>query len=160
MLNRAPCKVQSGGLKNRILIMAGGVGGGRARCPSAPFFRVRTKNLRENDRLSPICIQTGGAGTKAERGHSCPQQLANVQRDRRVRKLYFRSTLLRTRMSALRRRPKNLRDPRRLSHTVVQRAPTVRDCLILLHCAAPGALGIRLGAGRPTAVRIGAEEPL
>src|SRR5207249_4166674 len=87
---------------------------------------------------------------------SCPQQLANVHRDRRVRKLYFRSTLLRTRMSALRRRPKNLRDPRKLSYTVVQLAPTVRDCPILLHCPTPGALGIPFGAPRPTVVRIDA----
>src|SRR5437870_12920511 len=41
-------------------------------------------------------------GTPPERGHSCPQQLPNTQRDRNVRELYFRSTLLRTRMSALR----------------------------------------------------------
>src|SRR5436309_8679339 len=41
-------------------------------------------------------------GTPPERGHSCPQQLPNTQQDRNVRKLYFRSTLLRTRMSALR----------------------------------------------------------
>src|SRR5436309_9624173 len=41
-------------------------------------------------------------GTPPERGHSCPQQLSNTQRDRNVRELYFRSTLLRTRMSALR----------------------------------------------------------
>src|SRR5438128_12406687 len=42
------------------------------------------------------------SGTAPERGHSCPQQLPNTQRDRNVRALYFRSTLLRTRMSALR----------------------------------------------------------
>src|SRR5205809_537712 len=41
-------------------------------------------------------------GTSPERGHSCPQQLPNTQQDRNVRALYFRSTLLRTRMSALR----------------------------------------------------------
>src|SRR6266704_5286957 len=41
-------------------------------------------------------------GTPPERGHSCPQQLPNTQQDRNVRELYFRSTLLRTRMSALR----------------------------------------------------------
>src|SRR5439155_15018414 len=41
-------------------------------------------------------------GMPPERGHSCPQQLPNTQRDRNVRELYFRSTLLRTRMSALR----------------------------------------------------------
>src|SRR5437867_12886458 len=40
-------------------------------------------------------------GTPPERGHSCPQQLPNTQRDRNVRELYFRSTLLRTGMSAL-----------------------------------------------------------
>src|SRR2546426_1633755 len=40
--------------------------------------------------------------TPPERGHSCPQQLPNTQQDRNVRELYFRSTLLRTRMSALR----------------------------------------------------------
>src|SRR5205807_2692521 len=42
------------------------------------------------------------SGTPPERGHSCPQQLPNTQQDRNVRELYFRSTLLRTRMSALR----------------------------------------------------------
>src|SRR5438876_11839890 len=41
-------------------------------------------------------------GTPPERGHSCPQQLPNTQQDRNVRELYFRSTLLRTGMSALR----------------------------------------------------------
>src|SRR5438093_9206159 len=41
-------------------------------------------------------------GTPPERGHSCPQQLPNAQQDQNVRELYFRSTLLRTRMSALR----------------------------------------------------------
>src|SRR5213083_68357 len=41
------------------------------------------------------------SGTAPERGHSCPQQLPNTQQDRNVRELYFRSTLLRTRMSAL-----------------------------------------------------------
>src|SRR5439155_22807744 len=41
-------------------------------------------------------------GTPPERGHSCPQQLPSTQQDRNVRELYFRSTLLRTRMSALR----------------------------------------------------------
>src|SRR5439155_20209546 len=41
-------------------------------------------------------------GMPPERGHSCPQQLPNTQRDQNVRELYFRSTLLRTRMSALR----------------------------------------------------------
>src|SRR5437879_2092032 len=42
------------------------------------------------------------SGTPPERGHSCPQQLPNTQQDRNVRALYFRSTWLRTRMSALR----------------------------------------------------------
>src|SRR3989442_15234907 len=42
------------------------------------------------------------SGTPPERGHSCPQQLPNTQQDRNVRELYFRSTLLRTKMSALR----------------------------------------------------------
>src|SRR2546428_11719689 len=42
------------------------------------------------------------SGTPPERGHSCPQQLPNTQQDRNVRELYFLSTLLRTRMSALR----------------------------------------------------------
>src|SRR5438876_6372231 len=41
-------------------------------------------------------------GTPPERGHSCPQQLPDTQQDRSVRELYFRSTLLRTGMSALR----------------------------------------------------------
>src|SRR5439155_17865454 len=41
-------------------------------------------------------------GTPPEHGHSRPQQLPNTQQDRNVRELYFRSTLLRTRMSALR----------------------------------------------------------
>src|SRR6266705_1021868 len=42
------------------------------------------------------------SGTAPERGHSCPQQLPNTQRDRNVLEIYFRSTLLRTGMSALR----------------------------------------------------------
>src|SRR2546422_4002175 len=40
--------------------------------------------------------------TPPERGHSCPQQLPNAQRHRKVQPLYLHSTLLRTRMSALR----------------------------------------------------------
>src|SRR2546426_9382458 len=38
----------------------------------------------------------------AERGHSCPQQLPNAQLHRNVQGPDLRSTLLRTRMSALR----------------------------------------------------------
>src|SRR5436309_7980144 len=68
------------------------------------------------------CPQAGGAGTQAERGHSCPQQrrtevkLSNVSIPLSIREL------LRTRMSALRWRPQNLRALRRLSHIVTQRA--------------------------------------
>src|SRR2546426_12519906 len=63
------------------------------------------------------CPQAGGAGTKAERGHSCPQQrptevkLSNVPIPLSIREL------LRPRMSALRWHPKNLRALREVLFT-------------------------------------------
>src|SRR5438876_4345583 len=68
------------------------------------------------------CPQAGGAGTKAERGHSCPQQCRTEVKLSDVPILLGIRELLRTRMSALRWRPKNLRVLRRLSHIVIQRA--------------------------------------
>src|SRR5213593_330357 len=65
--------------------------------------------------------QAGGAGTKAERGHSCPQQCRTEVKLSDVPILLGIRELLRTRMSALRWRPKNLRALRRLSHIVIQR---------------------------------------
>src|SRR6266704_1999728 len=82
---------------------------GRARCPQrAATVRDRPMFLhcpppgaldyymRKSAQIAKIF------GTPPERGHSCPQQLPNAQQDQNVRELYFRSTLLRTRMSALR----------------------------------------------------------
>src|SRR5438093_8838829 len=69
-----------------------------------------------------VCPQAGGAGTKAERGHSCPQQCRTEVKLSGVPILLGIRELLRTRMSALRWRPKNLRALRRLSHIVIQRA--------------------------------------
>src|SRR5439155_18542276 len=90
---------------------------------------ARQKNPAEKPAILTMvgraCPQAGGAGTKAERGHSCPQQrrteakLSNVSIPLSIREL------LRTRMSALRWRPQNLRALRRLSHLVTQRAGTV-----------------------------------
>src|SRR5438034_5435219 len=70
---------------------------GRA-VPSAPQARPGALDyyMRKSAQSAKIF------GTPPERGHSCPQQLPNTQQDRNVRELYFRSTLLRTRMSALR----------------------------------------------------------
>src|SRR2546428_12551593 len=68
------------------------------------------------------CPQAGGAGTKAERGHSCPQQCRTEVKLSDVPILLGIRELLRTRMSALRWRPQNLRALRRLSHIVTQRA--------------------------------------
>src|SRR5437870_2446088 len=68
------------------------------------------------------CPQAGEAGTKAERGHSCPQQRRTEVKLSNVLILLSIRELLRTGMSALRWRPKNLRGLRRLSHIVIQRA--------------------------------------
>ena len=68
------------------------------------------------------CPQAGEAGTKAERGHSCPQQRRTEVTLSNVPILLSIRELLRTRMSALRWRPKNLRALRRFSHMVIQRA--------------------------------------
>src|SRR3989442_12225764 len=70
---------------------------GRA-VPSAPQARPGALDyyMRKSAQSAKIF------GTPPERGHSCPQQLPNTQQDQDVRGLYFRSTLLRTRMSALR----------------------------------------------------------
>src|SRR6266571_780817 len=68
------------------------------------------------------CPQAGGAGTKAERGHSCPQQRRTEVKLSKVPIPLSIRELLRTRMSALRCHPKNLRALRRLSHIVTQRA--------------------------------------
>ena len=70
---------------------------GRA-VPSAPQARPGALDyyMRKSAQSAKIF------GTPPERGHSCPMQLPNPQQDRNVRELYFRSTLLRTRMSALR----------------------------------------------------------
>src|SRR5256885_13541128 len=70
---------------------------GRA-VPSAPgrAFGALDYYMRKSAQSAKIF------GTPPERGHSCPQQLPNTQQDRNVGELYFRSTLLRTRMSALR----------------------------------------------------------
>src|SRR6266581_4049932 len=70
---------------------------GRA-VPSAPQSRPGALNyyMRKSAQSAKIF------GTPPERGHSCPQQLPNAQQEQNVRELYFRSTLLRTRMSALR----------------------------------------------------------
>src|SRR5437773_6205866 len=66
-----------------------------ARCPGLPNGPLNYY-MRKSAQSAKIL------GTPPERGHSCPQQLPNAQRDRKVRELYFRSTLLRTGMSALR----------------------------------------------------------
>src|SRR5436309_4449025 len=85
-------------------------------------LRWRPRNLRDLPRLLHIIIQAGGAGTKAERGHSCPQQCRTEVKLSDVPILLGIRELLRTGMSALRWRPKNLRALRRLSHIVIQRA--------------------------------------
>src|SRR2546428_5818034 len=69
-----------------------------------------------------VCPQAGVAGTKAERGHSCPEQRRTEVKLSDVPILLGIRELLRTGMSALRWRPKNLRGLRRLSHIVIQRA--------------------------------------
>src|SRR5881396_112876 len=74
------------------------------------------------------CPQAGAAGTKAERGHSCPQQRRTEVEPSNVLILLSIRELLRTRMSALRWRPENLRDLRRLSHIVIQRAGGGGQC--------------------------------
>src|SRR5439155_8264994 len=74
------------------------------------------------------CPQAGGAGTKAERGHSCPQQCRTEVKLSDVPILLGIRELLRTRMSALRWRPKNLRALRRLSHIVIQCAANTDKC--------------------------------
>src|SRR6266571_1202613 len=70
---------------------------GRA-VPSAPGLACGALDyyMRKSAQIAKIF------GTPPERGHSCPQQLPNAQQEQNVRELYFRSTLLRTRMSALR----------------------------------------------------------
>src|SRR2546427_3141927 len=68
------------------------------------------------------CPQAGEAGTKAERGHSCPQQRRTEVKLSNVLILLSIQELLRTGMSALRWRPKNLRGLRRLSPICIQRA--------------------------------------
>src|SRR5207247_6311746 len=85
-------------------------------------LRWRRQNLRALRRLLHILIQTGGAGTKAERGHSCPQQRRTEVKLSNVTILLSIRELLRTRMSALRCRPRNLRALRRLLHILIQRA--------------------------------------
>src|SRR5438093_7974778 len=60
-----------------------------------------------------VCSQGGTAGTKAERGHSCPQQRRTEVKLSNVPILLSIRELLRTRMSALRWRPQNLRALRR-----------------------------------------------
>src|SRR5439155_18368926 len=70
------------------------------------------------------CPQIDSAGTKVERGHSCPQQGRTVVDLLTVPIPLTIRELLQTRMSALRRRPQNLGDLRRPSHRVVQRAGT------------------------------------
>src|SRR2546425_5288606 len=66
------------------------------------------------------CPQAGGAGTKAERGHSCPQQRRTEVKLSNVPILLSIRELLRTRMSAFRRCSQNLRGLRRLLHLVIQ----------------------------------------
>src|SRR5438876_6372230 len=73
-------------------------------------------------RVGRVCPQAGGAGTKAERGHSCPQQRRTEVKLSNATILLSIRELLRTRMSALRWRPQNLRDLRRLLHILIQRA--------------------------------------
>src|SRR5206468_4889212 len=68
--------------------------------------------------------QAGGAGTKAERGHSCPQQLRTEVKLSNVPILLSIRELLRTRMSAFRWCSQNLRGLRRLSHLVIQAGGT------------------------------------
>src|SRR6266705_3248861 len=71
------------------------------------------------------CPQAGRAGTKAERGHSCPQQRRTEVRLSNVLILLSIRELLRTGMSAPLWRPKNLRALRRLSSIVIQRAASL-----------------------------------
>ena len=80
------------------------------------------QSLSDSWMVGRVCPQAGVAGTKAERGHSCPQQCRTEVKLSDVPILLGIRELLRTRMSALRWRPKNLRALRRLSHIVIQRA--------------------------------------
>src|SRR5438876_3576016 len=98
----------------------GSIGVGRG----ATFFSRSKVNgpepLNRATMVGRFCPQAGAA--KAERGHSCPQQrrteaeLSNGQMPLSIWEL------LRTRMSALRSRHKNLRGLRRISYIVIQRA--------------------------------------
>src|SRR5438128_4529982 len=86
------------------------------------------------------CPQAGVAGTKAERGHSCPQQRRTEVKRSNVTILLSIRELLRTRMSALRCRPRNLRASRRLLHILIQRvAPPTRAQRGALRTARPAA---------------------
>src|SRR3989442_11139156 len=76
--------------------------GGGARCPQRAAVSPRSHPGALSYYMRKSAQSAKILGTPPERGHSCPQQLPNTQRDRNVRELYFRSTLLRTRMSALR----------------------------------------------------------
>src|SRR5436309_2045814 len=75
------------------------------RCDGATARRVGWRGGQGKRSNAPVREKSAQSakilGTPTERGHSCPQQLLNTQQDRNVRELYFRSTLLRTRMSAL-----------------------------------------------------------
>ena len=83
----------------RLLNTYWGIGRIVAR-PSANLARFGSAGLYYQMRKSAQAAKI--LGTPPERGHSCPQQLPNTQQDRNVREVYFRSKLLRTRMSALR----------------------------------------------------------
>src|SRR2546422_11580470 len=81
------------------------------------------------------CPQAGGAGTKAERGHSCPQQRRTEVKLSNVPILLSIRELLRTRMSALRWRLQNLRALRRLAH-LVKSSPGF-GIVETTHCSGP-----------------------
>src|SRR5437773_11656031 len=76
--------------------------GGRARCPQRAAVSPRSHAGALSYYMRKSAQSAKILGTPPERGHSWPQQLPNTQRDRNVRELYFRSTLLRTGMSAVR----------------------------------------------------------
>src|SRR5437879_4876427 len=100
----------------------GSTGDGWAATFSWPSKVNGPEPLNRATMVGRFCPQAGAAGTKAERGHSCPQQrrteaeLSNGQTPLSIWEL------LRTRMSALRSRHKNLRGLSRISYIVIQRA--------------------------------------
>src|SRR5439155_4196305 len=90
-------------LKTRFLTgLAGSSVEGRAHCPQrAGLHSARCGGALDTYIRKPVMFEKNFE-VSPERGHSCPQQLPDAQRNWNVQELRLRATVLRTRMSALR----------------------------------------------------------